>query len=616
MATDAPVTTVLGLSAYYHDSAAAVVGADGIVAAAQEERFSRRRHDPAFPELAIRYCLDEAGLRLGDLDAVAYYERPDLKFRRVMATYLGTAPRSWSSFREVMPSWLSWKRRALNTVRDRLAELGPGPVPEIRAFRHHESHAASTYLPSPYESAAVLCVDGVGEWTTTSIWHGADGNVAPVAELSFPHSLGMLYSAFTYFCGFKVDSGEYKLMGLAPYGRPVYAQRIRDHLVDVKEDGSFRLDTRCFAFLHGHVMTGRAFEELFDGPRREPESPLTEREFDLAASVQLVTEEIMLKLARTAQRLTGEHRLCMAGGVALNCVANGKIAESGIFDELWIQPAAGDAGGALGAALLAQRGPARARPHTRTGRDAMRSSRLGPAFDDDHVQAYLDASAIPHQRLGPDHINRAVAEHLAEGKVVAWFQGRMEFGPRALGSRSILGDPRDPAMQSAMNQKIKFRESFRPFAPVVLAERAAEYFQLTQHSPYMLLVAQIAAGQRLSSPAAADAGGLDLLKVTRSTIPAVTHVDHSARVQTVSTESDPLLHGLLTEFDRLTGCPVLVNTSFNVRGEPIVATPEDAYRCFMRTNIDTLAMGGFLIEKAEQPQWSESDDWRELIPLD
>ncbi|MFF1443501.1 carbamoyltransferase [Streptomyces sp. NPDC058295] len=616
MSPQAPVFTVLGLSAYYHDSAAALVGPAGILAAAQEERFSRRRHDPSFPELALRYCLDEAGIGIADLDAVAYYERPDLKFRRVMATYLGTAPRSWSSFREVMPGWLSWKRRALTTVHERLQELASGPVPEVRAFGHHESHAASAYLPSPYESAAVLCVDGVGEWTTTSIWHGVDGNVVPVAELSFPHSLGMLYSAFTYFCGFKVDSGEYKLMGLAPYGRPRYAPLIRERLVDIKEDGSFRLDMRWFAFLYGHVMTGRAFEELFGGPRREPESPLTQREFDLAASVQAVTEEIMLKLALAARRLTGERRLCMAGGVALNCVANGKIAEAGIFDELWVQPAAGDAGGALGAALLAQRGPARARTHTRSGGDAMHASRLGPGYDDEDIQTYLDASAIPHRRLGPEQISRAVAGQLAEGRVVAWFQGRMEFGPRALGARSILGDPRDPAMQSAMNQKIKFRESFRPFAPAVLAERAAEYFRLEQPSPYMLIVARIAAQQQLATGASEHVDGLDLLKVARSTIPAVTHVDHSARVQTVSAEHDPAFHRLLTEFDRLTGCPVLVNTSFNVRGEPIVATPEDAYRCFMRTNIDTLAMGGFLIEKAQQPAWSEDDNWRELIPLD
>ncbi|MXM66903.1 hypothetical protein GR925_26605 [Streptomyces sp. HUCO-GS316] len=611
-----PATAVLGLSAYYHDSAAALVSGDAIVAAAQEERFSRRRHDPSFPEHAVRYCLDEAGLRLDDLDRIAYYERPGLKFRRVLATYLATAPRAWSSFREVLPAWLSWKARTLTEVRHRLTDLGLGAVPKTEAFGHHESHAASAFLPSPYASAAVLCVDGVGERTTTSIWHGTEGRVVPVAELAFPHSLGMLYSAFTSFCGFKVDSGEYKLMGLAPYGRPVHAPLIRERLIDVKDDGSFRLDTRYFEFLYGHVMTGRAFEELFGGPRREPEGPLTEREFDLAASIQLVTEEIMLKLARTARRLTGESQLCMAGGVALNCVANGKIVEREIFDEVWVQPAAGDAGGALGAALLAQRGRPRQRVHTRTGRDAMRASRLGPAYDNDRIQAYLDAFTIPHRRLTPEELSREVADQLAEGKVVGWFQGRMEFGPRALGSRSILGDPRNPAMQSVMNQKIKFRESFRPFAPIVLAEHTEEYFQLRQPSPYMLIVAQIAEQQRLAADISDDARGLDRLRITRSTIPAVTHVDHTARVQTVTEDQDARLHRLLRDFNVRTGCPVLVNTSFNVRGEPIVATPEDAYRCFMRTNIDTLAMGDFLLEKTAQPEWAEKDDWRELIPLD
>ncbi|WP_329384958.1 carbamoyltransferase family protein [Streptomyces sp. NBC_01716] len=617
MAMRTPATTVLGLSAYYHDSAAALVGKNGIIAAAQEERFSRRRHDPSFPELAVRYCLDEGGAKLGDLDRIAYYEQPTRKFRRVLATYLGTAPRTWSSFREVAPAWLGWKLRTASEVRDRLAELGLGPVPDIECFEHHESHAASAFLPSPYESAAVLCVDGVGEWTTTSIWHGTGDRVAPVAELSFPHSLGLLYSSFTYFCGFKVDSGEYKLMGLAPYGKPVYAPLIREHLIDLKDDGSFRLDTRFFEFLHGQVMTGRRFEQLFGGPRREPEGPLTEREFDLAASVQQVTEEVMLKLARTAQRLTGESHLCMAGGVALNCVANGKIVESGLFEEVWVQPAAGDAGGALGAALLARRdGPGTERTHTRESRDAMRGSRLGPGFDSDEIKAFLDARSLPYTRLRTEELSRRVAGELAEGKVVGWFQGRMEFGPRALGSRSILGDARNPTMQSVMNQKIKFRESFRPFAPIVMAEHTEEYFDLRQPSPYMLVVAAVAERQRIEADVAADATGLDRLRARRSTVPAVTHVDHSARVQTVTADHDPRLHRLLGDFNELTGCPVLVNTSFNVRGEPIVATPEDAYRCFMRTDIDTLALGDFLLEKTAQPAWSEKDDWRDLIPLD
>ncbi|GAA1296980.1 carbamoyltransferase [Saccharothrix xinjiangensis] len=606
-------TAALGISAFYHDSAAALVDAGGVVAAAQQERFSRRRHDSAFPDLAVRYCLEEAGAKLDDLDAIAYYEDPRLKFRRVLSTFVATAPTAWRAFRDVVPGWLAWKARAGAEVRERLRELDLGAPPPVRYFRHHESHAASAFLPSPYGSAAVLCVDGVGEWATTTIWHGRGNRVEPVAELRFPHSLGMLYSAFTYFCGFKVDSGEYKLMGLAPYGRPTYAPLIRERLVDVKPDGSFRLDMRMFEFLRGQVMTGRAFEELFGGPRRESESPLTEREFDLAASVQQVTEEIMLGLARTARERTGEANLCLAGGVALNCVANGKIVERALFDDVWVQPAAGDAGGALGAALLAVDPP---RDHVRAGRDAMRGARLGPSYSDAEIRAHLDAHGLPHRKLTEAELSDEVAGLLADGKVVGWFQGRMEFGPRALGSRSILGDARDPRMQSAMNLKIKFRESFRPFAPVVLAEDATEYFRLRGSSPYMLVVAQVAEAQRLPVPDTAGTGGLDLLHVARSTIPAVTHVDHSARVQTVTADTNPELHRLLTGFKARTGCPVLVNTSFNVRGEPIVATPEDAYRCFMRTDIDALALGNTLLLKDEQPEWREEGDWRDEIPLD
>ncbi|RZS30530.1 carbamoyltransferase [Herbihabitans rhizosphaerae] len=604
--------TVLGISAYYHDSAAALVGEHGIVAAAQEERFSRRRHDPSFPGHAVRYCLDEAGARLDDLDVVAYYEQPKLKFRRILATYASVAPRGWTSFRQVVPQWLSWKRRTADTVRERLGELDLGAVPAVECFGHHESHAASAFLPSPYESAAVLCVDGVGEWTTTSIWHGVGNRIEPVTELRFPHSLGLLYSAFTYFCGFKVDSGEYKVMGLAPYGEPRFASTIRDKLVDIKPDGSFRLDTRYFEFLYGQVMTGRRFEELFGGPRREPEGELTQREFDLAASVQQVTEEIMLRLAAFACERTDERRLCLAGGVALNCVANGRIVDTGIVDELWVQPAAGDAGGALGAALLAA---GTDRPQVGTGRDAMSGARLGPGYDEHQIQEFVDTKGLPHEYLAADEVAPRVAAELEDGKVVGWFQGRMEFGPRALGSRSILGDARDPAMQSTMNQKIKFRESFRPFAPMVLAEAAEEYFRLGQASPYMLIVAQLTDKQR-HEISEAGLRGLDLLQVGRSTIPAVTHVDYSARVQTVSRDDDPRSYELLKEFESRTGCPVLVNTSFNVRGEPIVATPEDAYRCFMRTNIDILVLGDFLLRKSDQPEWSDDEDWRAAIPLD
>ncbi|MER5768950.1 carbamoyltransferase family protein [Streptomyces sp. NPDC001985] len=608
---------ILGVSAFYHDSAAALV-ADGVpVAAAQEERFSRRRHDPSFPSLAVAYCLDEAGASLDDLAAVAYYEDPRLKFRRVLSTFGGAAPTGFASFRDTLPAWTGrgGKLRTADTVRAELAALGRGAVPEVSVRRHHESHAVSAFFPSPYESAAVLCIDGVGEWATTTLWHGRGTEVRPLAELRFPHSLGLLYSAFTYFCGFKVDSGEYKLMGLAPYGRPKYARIIREQLIDVKADGSFRLNMRNFEYLRGQVMTGRGFERLFGGPRRAPESPLTEREFDLAASVQEVTEEVVLRLARTARERTGESRLCLAGGVALNCVANGKIIDAGIFDEVWVQPAAGDAGGALGAAQAVAMERGVRRDHPATGHDAMSGSLLGPAYGDDEIAAYLDAHGIPHQRLDSDTLAKAVAEQLAEGKIAGWFQGRMEFGPRALGARSIVGDPRNPRMQSAMNLKIKFRESFRPFAPSVLARDAGEYFDLPQESPYMLVVSQVTAAQRVP---AEDSGatGLDLLKVRRSTIPAVTHVDGSARVQTVTERNNAPYHRLLTAFKARTGCPVLVNTSFNVRGEPIVESPHDAYTCFMRTDIDLLALGSFLLEKSAQPAWTEESDWRDEIPLD
>ncbi|MEU3899444.1 carbamoyltransferase [Streptomyces sp. NPDC045251] len=608
---------VLGISAYYHDSAAALVADGAPVAAAQEERFSRKRHDPGFPGQAIRYCLAEAGVRLDDVAAVAYYEDPALKFRRVLATYLGAAPRGAASFRDTLPEWLSWKRDTVRTVRGNLAKLGAGRVPEVVARRHHESHAASAFFPSPYESAAVLCVDGVGEWATTTLWHGRGTGLRPLSEIRFPHSLGLLYSAFTYFCGFKVDSGEYKLMGLAPYGTPRYADLIREKLIDIKPDGSFRLDMRYFEYLAGQVMTGRAFERLFGGPRRRPEAALTEREFDLAASVQAVTEEVVLRLARTARRVTGEDRLCLAGGVALNCVANGKVVQEQVFDEVWIQPAAGDAGGALGSALAVAHERGAERTHLGSGRDAMSGSLLGPSYDAREIREFLDGAGAVYTELDARDTPGVVADRLAQGAITGWFQGRMEFGPRALGARSILGDPRDPEMQSAMNLKIKFRESFRPFAPSVLREDVKEYFELSQDSPYMLVVAQVSPSQRLTVPEAEDGvRGLDLLKVQRSTIPAVTHVDHSARVQTVDEPDNPAYHRLLSEFRERTGCSVLVNTSFNVRGEPIVNSPRDAYTCFMRTDIDVLVLGDFLLEKKDQPAWRESGDWREAIPLD
>jgi carbamoyltransferase len=619
MASNDPV---LGISAYYHDSAAALVAGGVPVAAAQEERFTRRRYDPSFPAHAVRYCLREAGIGLRDVSAIAYYEDPGLKFRRVLATFAGDSPGGFETFRASFPEWLSWKRKAADAVRGELAKLG-GPVPPVIAGRHHESHAASAFLPSPYESAAVLCVDGVGEWATTTVWRGQGASLIPVAEVRFPHSLGLLYSAFTYFCGFAVDSGEYKLMGLAPYGEPAYADVIRQRLIDLKPDGSFRLNLDYFEYLRGRVMTGRAFERLFGGPRRTPEGPLTQREFDLAASVQLVTEDAMLRLARHARAVTGEPRLCLAGGVALNCVANGKICDEGVFDEIWVQPAAGDAGAALGAAMMvaAQRGAPRA--HLDRGTDSMSGALLGPAYPDAEIARFLDERRIPYQRLDEDLLCERVAGLLSADKIVGWFQGRMEYGPRALGARSILGDPRGSRTQSRMNLAIKFRESFRPFAPSVLAEEAKDYFALTQDSPYMLIVAPVVPGQRIEAgeadkadKAAAAPRGLDLLKVTRSTIPAVTHVDYSARVQTVAREHNPRYYRLLTEFKARTGCPVLVNTSFNVRGEPIVNTPEEAYTCFMRTNIDALAIGGFLVHKTGQPAWREAGDWRQRIPLD
>jgi carbamoyltransferase len=608
---------ILGISAFYHDSAAALV-VDGVpVAAAQEERFTRRRFDPSFPKHAVRYCLREAGIGLPDISAVAYYEDPGLKFRRVLATFAGAAPGGFASFAGGLPEWVRWKRKAAEVVLEELAKLG-GPVPPVIVRRHHESHAASAFVPSPYESAAVLCVDGVGEWATTTIWHGQTERTAavlrPLAELRFPHSLGLLYSAFTYFCGFAVDSGEYKLMGLAPYGEPVYAGVIRERLIDLKPDGSFRLNLSYFEYLRGHVMTGRGFEQLFGGPRRTPEGPLTEREFDLAASIQQVTEDVILRLARQARSVTGEPKLCLAGGVALNCVANGKICDEGIFDEIWVQPAAGDAGTALGAAMIvaAERGAPRA--HVNRGADAMSGALLGPAYSDDKIARFLDRRGIPFRHLDEDDLSDTVAELLSNDKIVGWFQGRMEYGPRALGARSILGDPRGAATRTRMNLAIKFRESFRPFAPSVLAQDAKDYFALSQESPYMLIVAALAPGQRIE--AETTARGLDRLNVLRSTVPAVTHVDYSARVQTVTQDHDPRYYRLLTAFKAKTGCPVLVNTSFNVRGEPIVNTPEEAYTCFMRTRIDALALGSFLLYKAEQPAWREDTDWREQIPLD
>ena len=572
---------VLGISAFYHDSAACLVRDGEIIAAAQEERFSRKKHDAGFPRQAIDYCVGEAGLTdASQLDLVAFYEKPFLKFDRLLSTYLTCAPRGLRSFLKAMPVWMK-EKIWLKVI-----------FPE-----HHESHAASAFFPSPFERAAVLTIDGVGEWTTTSVGRGEGNKVELLEELRFPHSLGLLYSAFTYYLGFRVNSGEYKVMGLAPYGEPKFRDPILSELIDLKSDGSFRLNLRYFDFMAGLTMTNRAFDELFGGAPRKPEAELTQRHMDLARSIQAVTEEVILRMARHAHELTGERHLCLAGGVALNCVGNGRVLREGPFEKIWIQPAAGDAGGALGAALLGWH-HYRNQPRATSGRgDAQRGSFLGPAGD---AAEFLRREAIPHLELSDDALLSRVAELLEEGKVVGWFQGRMEFGPRALGNRSILGDPRRSDMQEKLNLKIKFRESFRPFAPAVLEERASDCFDLNETSPYMLLVAPVREALRVNGQTQGPVDFMTRLKSRRSTLPAVTHVDYSARVQTVSAADNPGFHGLLSAFERRTGCPVLVNTSFNVRGEPPVCTPEDAYRCFLKTEMDYLVLGNCLLDKTSK----------------
>ncbi len=591
--------TLLGISAFYHDSAAVLLVDGVIVAAAQEERFTRKKHDPSFPARAIGYVLKEAGLSLGEVEAVVFYDKPMLKFERLLETYLANAPRGIRSFLAAMPVWLGEKLYLKNLLRRELAALSGlkrDALPPLRFTEHHQAHAASAYLASPFEDAAVLCMDGVGEWATTSAWLGKGGALESLWEIQFPHSLGLLYSAFTYHCGFRVNSGEYKLMGLAPYGEPVYANAIRRHLVDIKDDGSFRLDMRYFDYATGLRMTNDRFSGLFDGPPRQPETGLTAREMNLARSVQLVTEEIVLKLARSLQTETGARYLCLAGGVALNCVANGRLLREGPYDDIWIQPAAGDAGGALGAALAAWQLTGGKREAVRP--DAMGNTYLGPEWSDEALSRYLEDSAIPCTTLDEQSLAPEVAQRLAAGAVVGWYQGRMEYGPRALGNRSILGDPRDARMQRRMNLAIKKRESFRPFAPAVLEERVSDYFELDRPSPYMLVVSPVATSQRLAVDGPAE--GLARLEQPRSLLPAITHVDTSARVQTVSRDDNPRFHALISEFERLTGTAVLINTSFNVRGEPIVCTPGDAYACFMDTDMDVLVLGRHLLDKREQ----------------
>ena len=613
---------ILGISAFYHDSAACLVVDGEVHYAVQEERFSRKKHDARFPRQGVAWCLESAGLRLSDIDRVVFYDKPLLKFERLLETYLTFAPQGLRSFISSMPVWLKEKLFLDSLLKKELATLPDRVAGEIRQPilypEHHLSHAASAFFPSPYESAAVLTVDGVGEWTTTSYGRGQGNQLEILADIRFPHSLGLLYSAFTYYTGFKVNSGEYKVMGLAPYGRPVYVQAIYDHLIDLKDDGSFQMNMEFFDYCTGLRMTSRRFDEVFGGPPRRPESQLTQREMDLARSVQEVVEEVMLRIARHVHKETGERHLCLAGGVALNCVANGRILREGPFDGIWIQPAAGDAGGALGAALAAWHLHEGQPRHTNgSGHDGMRGAYLGPRFDAEVIRRYLDGIGAVFEEVADSHLFDRVADLLAAGKVVGWFQGPMEFGPRALGGRSILGDPRNSKMQSVMNLKIKYRESFRPFAPSVLAERAAEYFDLKAESPYMLLVTKVREDRCIPmDDAQQQLFGIEKLNVPRSDIPAITHVDYSARVQTVHAETNPRYHALIQAFARKTGCAIVVNTSFNVRGEPIVCSPEDAYRCFMRTEMDALVLENFLLHKEGQPAWREEGDWREEFELD
>ena len=616
---------ILGLSAYYHDSAAALVRDGEIVAAAQEERFSRKKHDHRFPLQAVEYCLREAGISAADLDHVVFYDKPFLKFERLLETYIDYAPAGIRSFLQAMPLWLREKLWIADRVTSDLAsELGSAGRRfdgQVLFTEHHESHAASAFFPSPFESAAVLTIDGVGEWATSSYGRGQGNQLELLAETRFPHSVGLLYSALTYYTGFKVNSGEYKVMGLAPYGRPVFVQKMLDELIDLREDGSVRLNMRYFNYCQGLTMTNSAFDELFGAPPRKPESEITQREMDLARSVQEVTETAMLRMAAHVHKETGEKNLCLAGGVALNCVGNGRILREGPFDEVWIQPAAGDAGGALGAALsvwhqyLDQ--PRDVSAMCAGDIDGMRGSYLGPKYSNDEIARRLDATGAKYRRLSEAEMIAVTAQALADERVVGWFQGRMEFGPRALGGRSILGDPRSQAMQSTMNLKIKYRESFRPFAPSVLREFAPDYFDLKKDSPYMLLVAPVKEEIRIPMSESEEAlFGIEKLNVPRSAIPAVTHVDYSARVQTVRPETNRLYYELINQFRELTGCPLLVNTSFNVRGEPIVSSPEDAYRCFMRTEMDVLSIGDLVLEKSAQTMTEEDSAWREEFQLD
>ncbi len=594
---------ILGISAYYHDSAACLLRDGVVVAAAQEERFTRKKHDPAFPANAARYCLREAGIDAKEIQHVAFYDKPFLKFERLLETYIAMAPRGFQSFRVAIPVWLREKLFLKDLLNKELNKLDDDQdwLSRLLFGEHHMSHAASAFFPSPFESAAVLTLDGVGEWATSSLAIGSSNQLEVQREIHFPHSLGLLYSAFTYYTGFKVNSGEYKLMGLAPYGEAKYVDQIYKNLIDVKDDGSFRLNLDYFDYCTGLTMTNQRFADLFGGPARSGEERLTQKHMDLAASIQKVTEDIMLKLTRAVAKQSGQRNLCLAGGVALNCVANGKILRDGAFEKIWIQPASGDAGGALGAALSAYHGLLNGPRTVSADRDSMRGSYLGPSYSQADIEAGLTAAGARFETLTDERLISQCAQDLADGRALGWFQGRMEFGPRALGGRSILGDARSPTMQKTLNLKVKYRESFRPFAPSVLREDVADWFELDGDSPYMLLVADVVMPRRRAMTDAEQAlFGIDKLNVPRSELPAVTHVDYSARIQTVHRDTNPRYHALLAEFKRVTGCPVIINTSFNVRGEPIVCTPADAFRCFMGSEIESLAVGNAYLRKAEQ----------------
>ena len=615
------LTSILGVSAYYHDSAACLIQNGRIVAAAQEERFTRKKHDAGFPSHAVEYCLRQGGVGMRDVDYLVFYDKHFVKFERLLETYLSYAPKGLGSFLTAIPVWIKEKLFLRNLLEKAFRQVGSlekkDNLPPLLFGEHHESHAAAAFFPSPYEEAVVLCMDGVGEWATTSAWIGRGNQLTPLWEIPFPHSIGLLYSAFTYYTGFKVNSGEYKVMGLAPYGEPKYVKTILDNVVDVKPDGTFRLNMDYFDYCTGLRMTNNKFDAIFGGPPRQAESTLTQREMDLARSVQEVTEMVMLRLANSLHRETGLSNLCLSGGVALNCVGNGRVLREGPFSGLWIQPAAGDAGSALGAALNVHYSYLNQPRVCQGPSDAMRGSYLGPRFSNQDIESSLQQLEASYERVEDSDLYRRVAQYLAEGKVIGWLQGHMEFGPRALGGRSILGDPRSEKMQSVMNLKIKYRESFRPFAPSVLRERVSEYFEMDTDSPYMLLVAPVAEKRRRAvQPDQQKLWGIDLLNVPKSDIPAVTHVDYSARVQTVSPDTNPRYYQLLQEFEKQTGCAVLINTSFNVRGEPIVCTPEDAYRCFMRTEMDVLVLENCLVLKEFQKPVEKDETWMKEFELD